>query len=152
MKSKLLIISILSIFLLSSLASALSFSQSYSQDLVKVRERWSYTEDTTGKLRGFNLVHVFFVPKDNIKIVYNDKPSTTTTTTITSNGLSVGGSFGGINNGQVGLSSELGGSFGSGFGGSFGNDKGLSEAFSTFKQNNRGQGTVLNSGSYRVGW
>src|SRR3989344_3567755 len=80
-KNKLLILllmSIASLLIISSTASALSFSQSYKQDYVKVKDKWIYREDLSGQHRGFTLAHKFVLPREEIQINYNDKPATTT--------------------------------------------------------------------------
>ncbi len=156
MKSLKVILSlaILTIFVSASFASALSWSSFFSTDFVRVREKWSYQEDTTGKLRGFNLIHTFFVPRDTIEQRYNDKPTSTNTQVVSGNGLVIGGGFGssgtsssgGFGSGVVGLPGEFnrgssGSSFGSGSN-NYGltNDQAISDAFDTFRQNNGGSG------------
>ena len=171
-KSKTLILSLVlcSLLIMTSMVSALSFSQSFSQDLVQVREKWSYAEDTTGKLRGFNLVHTFFVPRQELNTYVNEKPTNTNTqnqrivTTGYDNSIGMMGRSnnpiymngntrtdwlgGSIDKSQFADfgSSNFGGNNFEGFGG---NDYRVNDAFNTFGQNNRGYPS--NSNRYNGG-
>ncbi len=151
MKSLNIILSLtlLTILVSASMASAFSWSSFFGTDFVQVKEKWSYQEDTTGKLRGFNLIHTFFVPRDTVQQTYNEKPTNQNIQVVNGNGLAIGGGFGssssqsfGFGGNTVGAPGEFNG--GSSFGGSgnYGltNDYAVSDAFDTFRQNDGGSG------------
>jgi hypothetical protein len=152
----LIALSLILIMLVSSTVSAaVSVSQNIKQDYVRVKERWSYTEDTTGKLRGFNLVHIFYMPKETITVNARDSGNTqtTTTTTVGRVGQGFGRSSGssGFGSGVVGSNMGSSRSFGSA---GIGSDRAVSDAFDTFQRNSYSSGRNANSGSvrFRIGF
>ena len=163
MKSLTIILSLLllTIFVSANIASAFSWSNFFSTDFVQVKEKWSYQEDTTGKLRGFNLVHTFFVPRDTIEQKYNEKPTSTNTQVVSGNGLTVGQGFGsssssssgGFGSGVVGTNNGLGqNNFGNSNNLGLTNDQAVNNAFDTFRQNNGGFGGGSRGLSGGVRW
>jgi hypothetical protein len=151
----LIALSLVLIMLVSSTVSAaVSVSQNIKQDYVRVKERWSYTEDTTGKLRGFNLVHIFYLPKETITVNARDSGNaqTTTTTTVGRVGQGFGRNTGtGFGSGVVGSNIGSSRSFGSA---GIGSDRAVSDAFDTFQRNSYSSGRNANSGSvrFRIGF
>ncbi|MEK6918807.1 MAG: hypothetical protein AABW73_02100 [Nanoarchaeota archaeon] len=157
--NKTLVLSIIILLLASASVSAISFSQSYNQDLVRVKEKWSYQEDTTGKLRGFNLIHTFSVPRERMEVTIKDNTNTQTTSFSSSGSGHISlGSFGNIQSSSQALSNGfstgiVGSSNFGRVGGNFGSDDGLNQAFGTFRQNNRVAVTPrYSSGRFVIGY